>query len=81
MTALISCCVLLGYVIVKKISRSHCHSDSGCIECDTPAVEVQRENTTRIEKTEDLLKQLMLKIEPRVDTPHTPKKFKFPEEV
>jgi len=73
-TASISFGVLFGYVIVKKIARSHCHSDSGCIECDTPAVEVQRENTTRIENMEKFMLQFQTKTA-------TPREFKFPDSI
>ena len=50
--------VLLGYVVVKKLSRSRCHSDSGCIQCDSPAVELAKENTKRLDNIAELIAQL-----------------------
>jgi hypothetical protein len=62
--ALGSVVVLLGYAIIKKISRSRCHSDSGCIQCDTPAIDIARENTKRLDSIADLIMQLNPKEDP-----------------
>jgi len=50
--------VLFGYMVVKKLSRSRCHSDSGCIQCDSPAVELAKENTKRLDNIAELIMQL-----------------------
>jgi len=55
--ALGSVCVLLGYTIIKKISRSRCHSDSGCIQCDT-AVQMVKQNSQRLDNITELIMQL-----------------------
>jgi iron only hydrogenase large subunit-like protein len=55
---LTSAAVLMVYMLIKKISRSQCHSDSGCIQCDVPTIELAKENTQRVEKLEDLIRIL-----------------------
>ena len=50
--------VVLGYMIVKKISRSRCAVDSGCITCESPAVELQKKTTERLDDLFDMVKRL-----------------------
>ena len=49
----------LVYVIVKRLKTSRCHSESGCLECDSPSIEeLHKQTTERVDKHEDELKTL-----------------------
>ena len=50
--------ILCMYMIIKKISKSQCHSDSGCIQCDVPTIDIAKDNTMRVERLEDLIRTL-----------------------
>ena len=49
--------IVAGYALIKRFSRTHCHSDSGCMECDSPAVELQKQQTERIDQIFEILKK------------------------
>ena len=49
--------IVAGYALIKRFSRTHCHTDSGCMECDSPAVELQKQQTERIDQIFEMLKQ------------------------
>jgi hypothetical protein len=51
--------ILAGYAILKRFRRSNCHSTTGFCECDSPAIELAREVTVRIDQQEEQLKQLI----------------------
>ena len=50
--------IVLGYTLVKRLRRSNCHSDSGCLECDSPAIEMHKENTSRLQQQSDKINEL-----------------------
>ena len=50
--------IVAGYALVKRFSRSNCHSDSGCLQCESPAVELHKANTVRLEEQKDKLDEL-----------------------
>ena len=50
--------VVFGYMLVKKISRSRCAVDSGCITCESPAVELQKKTTERLDDLFEMVKRL-----------------------
>jgi iron only hydrogenase large subunit-like protein len=62
--------ILTLYMLIKKISKSQCHSDSGCIQCDVPTVEIAKQNTERVERLEDLIRSLQVGAPP--DRPTSP---------
>ena len=51
--------LLAGYALLKRFKNSSCHSDSGCLECDSPAIELAREQTERLDEQSGQLKQIM----------------------
>jgi hypothetical protein len=49
----------LAYVIIKRLKTSTCHSESGCLQCDSPSIEeLHKQTTERVDKHEDELKTL-----------------------
>ena len=50
--------VVCGYMLIKKISRSRCAVDSGCVECESPAVELQKKQTERLDDLYEIIKKL-----------------------
>ena len=50
--------VVFGYMLVKKIARSRCAVDSGCITCESPAVELQKKTTDRLDDLFEMVKKL-----------------------
>jgi len=49
--------IVVGYALIKRFRRTRCHSDSGCMECDSPAVELQKKNTERLDQIFEILKK------------------------
>ena len=41
--------VALGYVLVKRLSKSRCASHSACCECDSPELTLDKQATERID--------------------------------
>ena len=71
-SALGSLVVALGYVLVKRLSRSNCESHTDCCECSSPALELQKEHTGRLENLEKTIETLVNRLEPDLGTPVTP---------
>ena len=55
--------IFAGYALVKRFSRSNCHGNSGCLECDSPAIEMQKQQTERIDSLYDMIKKLQPDVE------------------
>ena len=49
--------IAIGYIVVKRFSRSNCASHTACCECESPAVTLARENTERLDKIIDKLEK------------------------
>ena len=58
--------VLSGYALLKRFRRSTCHSTNSCCEIDSPADEIQRAQTERIDKQEEKLTQIMTILEQKM---------------
>ena len=50
--------VVLGYTLVKRLRRSNCRGTSGCLECDSPAIELHKENTSRLQEQSQKIDEL-----------------------
>ena len=50
--------VVAGYMIVKRMARSKCDIKSGCLHCKSPAVELQKQHTQRLDEIFEMLKQV-----------------------
>ena len=52
--------VVFAYVIIKKIARSKCVVEkcSGCLSCESPAVELAKKQTERIEELYTIISRL-----------------------
>ena len=50
--------VVFGYMLVKKISKSRCAMDSGCLTCESPAIELAKKHTERLDNLFDIIKRL-----------------------
>ena len=50
--------VVAGYMIVKRLSRSNCAVDSNCLKCESPAIELAKKQTERLDKIWDIIQQL-----------------------
>ena len=52
--------VVAGYMVVKKFGRSRCAVDhcSGCLTCESPAVELQKKQTERLDELFQMIKQI-----------------------
>ena len=50
--------VVFGYMLVKKISKSRCAMDSGCLTCESPAIELAKKHTERLDNLFDIIKKL-----------------------
>ena len=48
--------VALSYVMIKRLARSNCSSHTTCCECESPAVELAKKQTERIEHLIDIIK-------------------------
>ena len=48
--------IVAGYALIKRLRRSHCHTNSGCMECDSPGIELQKKQTQRIDQIFEFLK-------------------------
>ena len=53
--------VLFGYMIVKKIARSKCVLEkcSGCLSCESPAIQMAKKQTERIEDLYTIISRLV----------------------
>ena len=49
--------IVVGYALIKRFRRTRCHSDSGCMECDSPAVELQKQQSERLDQIFEILKK------------------------
>jgi len=52
--------IVIGYVIVKRCRRSECQADSGCFKITSPALELAKQQTERLEKQDLQLKQILI---------------------
>ena len=50
--------VVAGYMIVKRMARSNCAINSGCLQCDSPAVELAKQHTELAKKHTERLDEL-----------------------
>ena len=50
--------VVAGYMLVKRMSRSNCAVDSGCLQCDSPAIELQKKQTERLDELFEMIKKI-----------------------
>ena len=50
--------VVAGYMLVKRLARSRCQVDSGCMQCDSPAVELAKKHTERLDEIFEMIKQV-----------------------
>ena len=61
--------VVAGYMVVKRMRASSCSVDNGCLQCESPAIELQKQQTERIDEIFEMIKRLKpLKIPPQ-ETP------------
>ena len=58
----------LGYVVIKRFSNSNCQSHTSFCDCDSPAVEMQKQTTERLDKLIETLKKQNL-VEKDPDSP------------
>mgnify|MGYP000380245734 CR=1 FL=1 len=65
--------VVFGYMIIKKIAKSRCAVDSGCLTCESPAVEMAKQHTERL----DSLFEMVKKLEPH-PVPASPESLQSP---
>ena len=49
--------IVAGYALIKRFRRSRCHTDSGCMECESPADELQKQQSERLDAIFELLKK------------------------
>ena len=49
--------IVAGYALIKRFRRSRCHSNSGCMECDSPGIELQKQQSERLDAIFELLKK------------------------
>jgi hypothetical protein len=52
--------IVVGYVIVKRCRLSTCHADSGCCEIMSPALEIAKQQTDRLEKHDSKLEEILI---------------------
>ena len=52
--------IVIGYVIVKRCRSSECTADSGCFKISSPALEIAKKQTERLEKQDFKLEQILL---------------------
>jgi hypothetical protein len=50
--------VVAGYMLVKRMARSNCAINSGCLKCTSPAIELAKKQTERLDEIWDKLKQV-----------------------
>ena len=48
--------VALSYVMIKRLARSNCSSHTKCCDCESPAVELAKKQTERIEHLIEIIK-------------------------
>ena len=49
--------VALGYVLLKRCRRSNCRSHTQFCDCDSPAVELAKQQTERLEHIIEILRK------------------------
>jgi hypothetical protein len=52
--------IVIGYVIVKRCRNSECQADSGCFKITSPALELAKKHTERLEKQDFKLEQILI---------------------
>ena len=52
--------IVIGYVIVKRCRNSDCQADSGCFKITSPALELAKQQTERLEKQDLKLEQILV---------------------
>ncbi len=50
--------VALGYVAIKRLARSNCSSHTQCCDCESPAVELAKKQTERLDELLNMLKEV-----------------------
>ena len=50
--------VVAGYMIVKRLARSNCAVDSNCLKCESPAIELAKKQTERLDEIFEMLKRV-----------------------
>ena len=52
--------VLFGYMVVKKVARSKCVVEkcSGCLSCESPAVQLAKKQTERLDDLYTIISKL-----------------------
>ena len=67
--------VVAGYMVVKRMARSNCAVDSGCLQCESPAVEMQKKQTERLDELFEMIKKMAPKSPPVSPISLTPDHF------
>ena len=52
--------IVAGYMIIKRCKASSCHADSGCCEINSPALEIAKQQTERLEKHDVKLEEILI---------------------
>ena len=52
--------IVIGYVVVKRCRSSECQADSGCFKITSPALELAKQQTERLEKQDFKLEQILV---------------------
>ena len=64
--------VALGYIILKRCRNSNCVSHTKFCDCESPAVELQKKQTERLEVIMEMLRSQGRDLSIRVDRPQSP---------
>ena len=65
--------VVIGYVVVKRCRSSTCHADSGCCEITSPALEIAKQQTERLEKHDLKLEEILVMLKDQLPQVSLPK--------
>ena len=52
--------IVAGYMIIKRCRSSTCHADSGCCEITSPALELAKKQTERLEMHDLKLEEILI---------------------
>ena len=52
--------IVAGYMIVRRFRASSCHSDSGCCQFDSPAIELAKKQTERLDDHAGQLAEILI---------------------
>ena len=52
--------IVLGYVVVKRCRNSTCESDSGCCHIKSPALEIAKQTTERLDTQQVKLNEILV---------------------